>query len=372
MLEVADVFRQHAAAYRAHHALLPSQSRALEDLEHCRTAFFGGHLAQCDHCGHLRYSYHSCRNRHCPKCHGEQTQAWLDKQQEQLLPCPHYLLTFTVPAALRPLAYAHQRDFYGILLRSAAHALLKLAADPRYLGATPTVLAVLHTWTRALLHHPHAHLLVSAGGLDPDGRWLQPKNPAFLVPVRALAVIFRAKVRDALRQTDWGKQIPAALWHQPWVVHCQPAGAGQKVLDYLARYVFRVAISNSRLESLQDGQVTFRYRDNRTQQMRRVSLPPEEFIRRFLQHVLPQGFQKVRHYGLGAANQADRRQLARAQLARSQRPQTGRLGNSWPTAAAPTLTPARLLPYTAPLCPACRQGRLLVIQILPPQRKVPP
>jgi hypothetical protein len=372
MLEVADIFRQHAAAYRSQHALLPSQSRALDDLEHCRTAFFGGHLAQCDHCGHLRYTYHSCRNRHCPKCHGEQTQEWLDKQREQLLPCPHYLLTFTLPAALRPLAYAHQRAFYGILLRSAAHALLKLAADPRYLGATPTVLAVLHTWTRALLHHPHAHLLVSAGGLDREDRWVQPKNPAFLVPVRALSLIFRAKVRDALRQTDWWSQIPTAVWQQPWVVHCQAAGAGEKVLDYLARYVFRVAISNSRLESLQDGQVTFRYRDNRTQQLRHVSLTAEQFIERFLQHVLPQGFQKVRHYGLGAASQADRRQLARAQLARSQRPQTGLLGNPCPSGLAATLAPALALLPAAQLCPACRRGRLLIIQILPAQRKVPP
>jgi hypothetical protein len=295
VIEVADILRQHGAAYQARLTLLPSQQRALRDIETCRTAFFGGHVAQCDHCGLLRYTYHSCRNRHCPKCHGEQADSWLERQQSLLVPVPHFLLTFTLPAELRSLAFTHQKDVYGALLRCAAASVLKLTADPRRLGAKPTVLAVLHTWTRAMLYHPHVHLLVSAGGLTADGqRWLPAKTPAFLVPVRALSVIFRAKMRDALKTLGLYDQVPVRVWSKPWVVHSQHAGSGTKVLEYLARYVFRVAIANSRIETFQCGQVTFRFRDNRTQQLRRVCIPAEDFIRRLLQHVLPRGFPKVR------------------------------------------------------------------------------
>jgi len=276
MIEVADILRPHGAAYRASHALLASQQRALRDIENCRTAFFGGHVAQCDHCGHLRYAYHSCRNRHCPKCHGEQDDSWLERQQSLLLPVPHFLLTFTLPAELRSLAFGHQKNVYGALLRCAAQSVLKLTADPRWLGATPTVLGVLHTWTRAMLYHPHVHLLVSAGGLAADGQpWIAAKHPAFLVPVRALSVVFRAKMRDAFHALLPDVQAPSRVWLKLWVVHCQHAGAGTKVLEYLARYVFRVAITNSRIEAFEHGPITFRYRDNRTQQMRRVCLPAE-------------------------------------------------------------------------------------------------
>lgn len=224
---MADILRQHGAAYRAGHVLLPSQQRALRDIQYCRTAHFGGHVTQCDHCGLLRYAYHSCRNRHCPKCHGEQADAWLERQQTHLLSSPHYLLTFTLPAELRSLAFGHQKLVYGALLQCAAAALLKLTQDPRWLGATPTILAVLHTWTRAMLYHPHVHLLVSAGGLSADRqRWLTPKNPAFLVPVRALSVIFRAKLREALRQHGLSDRASAAAWQKPWVVPAQHAGSG--------------------------------------------------------------------------------------------------------------------------------------------------
>lgn len=366
MLEVADIFRQHGAAYQARHPLLPSQHRALRDLEHCRTAYFGGHVAQCDHCGLLRYAYHSCRNRHCPKCHGQQADAWLEKQQTHLLPCGHHLLTFTLPAPLRAVAFHHQKLVYGLLLRCAAASLLKLTQDPRWLGATPTILAVLHTWTRAMLYHPHAHLLVSAGGLSADGQtWVAPKQGAFLVPVRALSLIFRAKLRDALKEAGLLPQVPAAVWQKPWVVHAQPAGSGSKVLDYLARYVFRVAITNSRLEAFDQGQVTFRYRDNRTQQWRRVGLPAEEFIARFLQHVLPRGFPKVRHYGLASTARAPDRDRARGLLSA---PGTG----SDPAASPGPVTGQASVAVTAPLCPRCHRGHLQVIETLFPRRKVPP
>ena len=366
MIEVADIFRQHGAAYQADHALLPSQQRAIRDILNCRTEFFGGHVAQCDHCGHLRYAYHSCRNRHCPKCHGEQAEDWLERQRSLLLPVPHFLLTFTLPSELRTLAFAHQKDVYGALLRCAAQSVLKLTADPRWLGATPTVLAVLHTWTRAMLFHPHVHLLVSAGGLTADGqRWLPAKNPAFLAPVRALSVIFRAKMRDALKADALLDEAPARVWRKPWVVHSQHAGSGAKVLEYLARYVFRVAITNSRIEAFERGQVTFRYRDNRTQQLRHVCVPAEEFIQRFLHHVLPRGFPKVRHYGLASTARAQDRQRALRLQTRDRAPSAPGPSSKPSTGALPAVE-------SLPVCPRCHHGHLQVIQTLRPRRKFPP
>jgi len=369
MLEVADIFRLHGAAYRARFGdhLLPSQARALQDIQACRTAHFGGHLKQCDHCGRKVYAYHSCGNRHCPKCHRDQTERWLSKQRARLLPCPYYLVTFTLPNELRTLAFGHQKKVYGLLMRCAAAALQKLAADPRYLGGRLGCLGVLHTWTRAMLYHPHVHLLVTAGGLSADGsQWIQPKNPAFLVPVRALSVLFRAKMRAALKKAGLLDQVPPRVWKKNWVVHCQPAGSGQKVLDYLGRYVFRVAISNSRLERIDNGQVTFRYRDNRSQQIRRVTLPALEFIRRFLQHVLPRGCAKVRYYGIWSGS--CRRQLTQARA---------QLRTPLPTASAqsvPDAPPPERPPLARPpaRCPHCRIGQLIVMEVLPPQRKVPP
>ena len=203
MLEVAEILRRHGAAYRAQFGdrLLPSHARAMRDLEQCRTPACGGQVTQCDRCAQRVYVYHSCRNRHCPKCHGEQTERWLEAQRARLLPCPYFLLTFTLPSELRPLARTHQKVMYGALMRCAAAALHTLARDPRSLGADLGSLAVLHTWTRAMIYHPHVHLLVTAGGLSADGpAWIAPKHPGYLVPVRALSEIFRAKLCAALQQ----------------------------------------------------------------------------------------------------------------------------------------------------------------------------
>lgn len=251
-------------------------------------------------------------------------------------------------------------------MRCAAKSVLKLAADPQWLGATPTVLAVLHTWTRAMLYHPHVHILVSAGGLSHDGQeWIAARNPAFLVPVRALSVIFRAKMRDALKELGLLDQVSPKTWSKPWVVHSQHAGSGSKVLEYLARYVFRIAIANSRIEAFDNGQVTFRYRDNRTQQLRRITLPAEEFISRFLHHVLPKGFPKVRHYGLAGTAHAPDRERARRLLVQATSPPT-------PTPSCDPGTEVARASESAPLCPWCHQGHLLVIQSLRPRRKFPP
>jgi hypothetical protein len=367
MLEVADIFRRHGATYRATHRLLPSQLRALQDLAACRTAYFGGHLKQCDHCDRLLYAYHSCRNRHCPKCHGDQTARWLQQQQIRLLPAPYFQLTFTLPAELRPLAFAHQKKVYGLLLRCAAAALQKLALDPQYLGGQLGALAVLHTWTRALRYHPHVHLLVTGGALSAAAnQWLPTKHPAFLIPEAALARIFRAKLCAALKRADLLHQAPPSVWRAKWVVHCQAAGQGREVLNYLARYLFRVALSNSRLERFENGQVTFRYRDNHSQQLHHVTLPAEEFIRRFLLHTLPRGFAKVRYYGLFSP-------AARTQLEQARTLLTATALTAAHTAPPQPSLPAVSLPLPdTPRCPFCLLGQLRHIAVLPRQRPPPP
>jgi len=364
MLEVADIFRLHGESFRATHALGRGPLRAMADIEHCRTAYFGGHLERCDRCGHEHYSYHSCRNRHCPKCHGDQIQGWLEKQHARLLPGSYYLLTFTLPSSLRRLARTHPRQIYGLLMTRAVASLQKLVRDPQWLGAPVPVLAVLHTWTRALLFHPHVHLLVPAGGLSADGTWLAARHSAFLVPGYALSGIFRAKFKAGLKRRGWFEPNDPC-WKQKWNVHCRHAGSGRKVLDYLARYVFRVAMVNSRLESLHHRQVTFRYRDNRTQQLRHVPLSAHDFIRRFLQHVLPKGFVKVRSYGLWSATQQHRLAQLQAQLA----PPAPSPQPPPETEPAPTL----LVPSPEPIrCPKCKLGHMIfVVEILPQRTRAP-
>ncbi len=366
MLELADIVRAAGDVYRRLHAstLLPAHRRALRDLVACRTAALGGHVHACDHCGARQYSYHSCRNRHCPKCHGEQTQRWLDRQRARLLPCAYFLLTFTLPAELRALARAHQKLVYGLRMTAAAAALRKLTADPRYLGARPGMLAVLHTWTRALLYHPHVHMLVTAGGLrDAEGTWVSPRHAAFLVPGRALSRLFRAKVRAGLRQAGLLDQAPATVWHHQWVVHVQHAGTGEKVLDYLARYVFRIAIVNSRLERFADGQVTFRYRDGRTGTVKRCTLDAVAFLGRFLQHVLPRGFSKVRHYGLFSPSRHDLLAQAREHLMAM---------SATPPPTKDPIDPAPVpAPVPPPRCPACGIGVLHLVETLRPCGRSP-
>ena len=368
MLEVADILRAAGPEVCAQLAVLPSQQRALQAIQQCRTAALGGQVYGCEQCGALHYSYHSCGNRHCPKCHGQQTERWLEQQRARLLPCPYYLLTFTLPSELRALARSQQKLLYGLLLNAAAAGIQKLCADPRWLGAQPSLMGVLHTWTRAMLYHPHAHFLVSAGGLSADGQhWQAAKNSNFLIPVRALSLIFRAKVRDGLKAAGLLQQVPAKVWKQPWVMHAQPAGRGQKVLDYLGRYVFRIAISQSRLESLEEGHVTFRYRDNRTQQIKHLRLPVAEFIQRFLQHVLPKGLAKVRHYGLDSSACGPRHAAALRLLQALAGPSTQSPFCLPPTCSQPVAEADSLF-----RCPHCGTGRLLWLGQLLPSKKIPP
>ncbi len=307
MLEMADIFREYGPSYCEKYGsrMLPSHKRAMDDIVNCRTPALGGQVYECPDCHETDYSYHSCMNRHCPKCMNDQAEEWRKKQRKLLLPVPYFLLTFPLPAELRQPARSHQKTFYDLAFKASAEAMQKLACDPKYIGGDIGFMGVLHTWRRDLGYHPHVHYLAPAGGISEDrSKWLPCKNNFFL-PVKALSKIFRAKFRDALKATNpkLYNQVPSQVWHKDWVVHCKPAGKGKEVLKYLAPYVFRVALSNRRLVKLENGQVTFRYKHSKSNlpaqagKWRTMTLPVFEFIRRFLQHVLPRGFKKVRHYG---------------------------------------------------------------------------
>ena len=300
MTTLAEIVQQYGDAYLEKYGdrLLPSHRRTLHDIAQCRTGALGGHVYRCDGCGEIHYQYHSCQNRHCPQCQHDQGQQWLERQQAALLPVPYFMVTFTVPSALHEVIRRHQKVVFNILFRTSATALQDLAWDPRYVGGQIGMVGVLHTWGRQLNYHPHVHYLVPAGGLAADREgWLKTRHN-FLVPVKALSILFRAKFRDALKEADLFDQVPAQVWQQDWVTHCKPVGKGEGALKYLAPYIFRVAISNGRILKLADGKVTFRYRESDTGKWRTCTLPAEEFLRRFLQHVLPKGFVKVRYYGL--------------------------------------------------------------------------
>jgi hypothetical protein len=340
--------------------LLPSQQAALTAIAQCRTATLGGHVYTCPDCGIERYSYHSCRNRHCPLCQQDDAQRWLIKQHELLLPLPYFLITFTLPAELREVVYRHQRQLYTLVFRASASALQQLAADPRFVGGQIGMLGVLQTWTRDLRYHPHIHYLVPAIALASDGRFCHPRNPAFLVPVHALAVLFRAKLRATLRQTAYSAEIGVDVWTQPWVVDCRRVGSGAAALKYLAPYIFRVALSNKRLVRLVDDRVTFRYVDGATHQPRTCTLPALAFIHRFVQHVLPRGFVKVRYYGLFSRCYRPLLAQLRAQLALKAAVEPV------PGAASPTAAPTRRPSPGVDRCAQC--GQVMQARPLAPQR----
>jgi hypothetical protein len=301
------------------------------------------HCAACDE---FLYSYHSCKNRHCPKCQNQAGQQWLAKQQALLLPVPYFMVTFTLPEALRALARSNQRQVYNLLFQTSAAALQQLAHDARFVGGQIGFLGVLQTWTRDLRYHPHLHYLVPAGGLSADGQtWRRARN-AFFVRVEPLSRLFRGKFRAALSQTNLLDQVPASVWRQEWVVHCQPVGSGQAALKYLAPYVFRIALSNRRILKLQEGQVTFRYRDHATHRWKTRTLPAEAFIRRFLQHILPRGFQKVRYYGFFSPGQRHRLHQARHLLGPAIPPQPTDLAQLQAHPASPANPPVIS-------CPTC-------------------
>ena len=319
-IEVADIFRQYGEAYRErYHARLSiEQVRAMHAIEICRTAELGGHVEACDHCDGKRISYNSCRNRHCPKCQGLDKERWRQARQQDLLPVPYFHVVFTLPQELASLALRNQEIVYALLFRAASQSLLELGRDRQYLGAQIGFTALLHTWSQTLTYHPHLHCIVPGGGLSFDGhRWLSSRRN-FLVPVKVLSALFRGKMMAYLKQAyeaaelifpgriaPWQDQrafdqLCRDLYGKDWVVYCKPPiSKPEKTLDYLARYTHRVALTNQRLIRLEEAQVLFRYRDSKNgNRIKRMTLPVVEFIRRFLLHVLPDQFIKIRHYGL--------------------------------------------------------------------------
>ena len=368
MPDVADIFRLHGAGYldRFGQNMLPSHRRALRDLCNCRTAALGGQLYVCDHCGREHYVYHSCRNRACPKCHGRDTEDWLAARREELLPVPYFHVIFTLPQPLRDLVRQHQKVLYPILMQAAARALIKLAADPHYVGGLIGVLAVLHTWSRTLTYHPHVHCLVPGGGLAPDGQW-RPARPNYLIPVKALSPIFRGIFLNMVAKALPDVAIPDSVRKQKWVVHCKPAVQGaENVLKYLARYVHRIAITDRRILSVDDGKVTFRYQNARDYQWRTMTLPADEFIRRFLQHVLPSGVHKVRYYGLWAPSNRARLQQVRQHLTDRQSDRVV------PCDKDSDQSLSTQADRQAARCPFCQSGTLLFLRRIPAPQRSPP
>jgi len=301
MVEIADIFRRYGDDYQAKFGdrMLTSHKKAMEKIVRCRTKEMGGKVYVCPDYHETAYKYHSCMNRHCPKCQNNNAQKWLDKERKRLIDVEYFFVTFTLPKELRPIARSNQRLFYSQMFAASWSAMKKLAFDPRFIGGLIGALAILHTWTRMLIYHPHIHFLVPAGGISDNHKVWLPAQQKFFLPVRALSEIYRAMFRDALKKKDpqLFKTIPKKVWFKEWVVHCKPAGNGNAVLKYFAPYVFRVAISNKRIIKLEKDQVTFVYKDQKTKQWLPLKLHVFEFMRRFLQHVLPKGFKKVRHYG---------------------------------------------------------------------------
>ena len=377
-LEVADVIRSHGEAFLQKYGshLTGTQKKALRDLALCRTAALGGHVERCLDCGHERPAYNSCRNRHCPKCQALSRARWLERESRYLLPVEYHHVVFTLPAELAELATTNASTLYNLLMQSAADTLREVAANPTRLGAQVGVLMVLHTWGQNLHHHPHVHCVVTGGGLscnvkgvvDASPRWLSCR-PGFFLPVRVLSRVYRGKFLAGLRALGaQGKlQLPSRLqevtsfaaWLSPqyakdWVVYAKPPfGGPEQVLKYLARYTHRVALSNHRLVKLEEGKVTFRYRDYADAGKEKLlTLSAEEFLRRFVQHVLPKGFMKIRHYGLLSSRQREARlRMARRLLL--------------PRAALSASGSSAIEPAKAAHCPHCGSLRRVRGELLP-------
>ena len=374
-LDVADIFRAHGPAWRLAQAghLSLGQLKVMSAIEACRTAELGGHVERCEDCDHTQIAYNSCRNRHCPKCQGAAAPRWLEARQAELLPLAYYHVVFTLPAQIGDIAYQNKAVVYDILFKAASETLLTIAADPKHLGARIGLTAVLHTWGSALTHHPHVHCIVPGGGLSPDGqRWISCR-PQFFLPVRVLSRLFRRLFLDRLAEAHADGRLAffgtlagladratftarlSPLRRAEWVVYAKRPFAGpESVLAYLARYTHRVAISNSRLVSLDERGVTFRWKDYRADGQARhklMTLAPGEFIRRFLIHVLPAGFHRIRHYGL-FANTARAANLTKARALLQVPP---------PSAADACAEPEE--PAKPPIACPCCGGRMILVEI---------
>ena len=375
---LAKILRVHGQSYLASHILPAVQEKVWRAIVACRTPILGGHVECCDRCGVVRHVYHSCRNRHCPQCQTRAKEAWLEARRRELLPVPYFHLVFTLPHALNGLAGCDPRTLYALLFGAVANTLNDFAANPRWLGGTPSFTLVLHTWKQDLGRHVHVHALVAGGALAADGTWLSPRR-GFLFPVRALSGVFRGKFLDALdgargqmrhdaakSDAAW-RNLFAALRRHDWVVYAkQPLGGPAQVLEYLGRYTHRVAISNERILGMDGNVVRFRVRDSvNGNRKKTVRMAADEFIDRFLLHVLPNGFKRIRHYGLlGPAHKAANLAAARAAL----------------EAPAPDVAVVesveafmrRVASIEWLCCSHCREGRFGVVAVIPPAERSPP
>jgi len=386
-LEVADVVRSYGSEYLAEHgdSVSSEQRRVLKAVSACRTVALGGHVEACDRCGHQRIAYNSCRNRHCTKCQAAARAAWMEERSAELLPVQYFHVVLALPDAFGSLALQTPRVVYAILFQAVAQTLLEVAADPKHLGARIGFLAILHTWGQNLMHHPHIHCLVPGGGLAADGsRWIRCRKDFFL-RVRVLSRVFRGKFLDLLKQAYRRGALQRHARLGPlehpiaferflngtvktdWVVHAKPPfGSPPQVLKYLARYTHRVAISNDRLISLEHGQVRFHWKDYAQGNVHKtMTLAATEFIRRFLLHVLPTGFVKIRHYGF-LGNRVRKTSLATARqlLGVAESPQCGETQRE-------VAIPDALCEDSLPPCPACKCGRMILVERLLPQRVLP-
>jgi len=317
--DIAQIVRRFASDYSTQfgNVILPSQKKAIFDIATCQTAVRGGQRFRCDDCTHSYWVYHGCRNRSCPKCHGRQLADWLAERERELLPCPYFHLVATVPDELRPVCLKHQKFMYGLLLNVIATELIAWAREERFIGATPAVLAVLHTWNARLGFHPHVHLLISAGGITDEGTEWQEAKASFLVPVKLLSKKIAQALKKAIQATqpELLEEIPAKVWEAKWCSFCVPYGRGEKaVLKYLGRYVFRTAITNHRIVDVTETEVTFRYKDRKANTMLLETMTGVEFLKRYLIHVLPKGFHKVRYYGLWHSSKKALQMAARVLL----------------------------------------------------------
>jgi hypothetical protein len=388
--ELGDLLRLNGERHAETHRVSSVQRKVIRDLSQCRTAALGGHLEACDRCGHRRPVYHSCRNRHCPKCQSLAQADWLEARRADLLPVEYFHVVFTLPHQLCPLALYRPRVVYDLLFRAATATLATFARDPRHFsentqgnaadktpnktGGTLGITAILHTWAQNLSLHPHLHCVVTGGGLSLDQkRFVTPRRKGFLFPVRALSKVFRAKCLEGLRRAfEAGKlgdntSVPMlcdTLRHRDWVVYAKPPFAGpESVLGYLGAYTHRIAISNARIRSIEHGRVTFRVRDSANAKRKNVmQLDEHEFIRRFLLHVLPKGFVRIRHYGL-LANRTRKQKIARCR---------DLLAASKPEEPPKQTRHEKLLELTGfdiGQCPACREGRMGLVEQIDPNRR---
>ena len=382
--EVGEIFRQHGLAYRQSHRLSRQDLRVMRAIEVCRTTVLGGHRDQCDHCGHVEISYNSCRNRHCPKCQTLRKEKWIEARSQDLLPIPYFHVVFTLPSELNPLVSMNRKVLYDLVFRSVSETLTQLAMDPKHLGAAIGGIGILHTGGQNLMDHPHIHCIVTGGGLSSDkGRWVSCRK-GFFIPVRVLSALFKGKFLGLLKRCFQSNDLvfPGRighlkppedferfrnqLYHKKWVVYCKPPFDGvQGVLQYLGRYTHRIAISNNRLLDIRNGEVSFLWRDYADQNRQKImTLHAEEFIRRFLLHVLPPRYVRIRHFGL-LANRKRKNAIALCRkILQNGKPTTKQSARkeTWQEQLF------RICGIDVTRCPVCRIGRLWRVAPLLPYR----